>query len=326
MAAPRPETLESLRFAFELLSLIPSRNYKTAQQIHDELLANGMTRDLRSVQRMLKSLAEMYPQIEQYKKKKPFGYRWRHTAPKILLPSMSQQEALLLVMSRNYLQNILPQELNEVMHSYFDEAEAVLNAKSPDRSAKDWLSKVELSPPALPLIPPPIDAEVLDTVTHCLFSNRQLRIEYRNRRGEVKEHVIQPLGLIDRAPVLYLAAISLSKEHENLSTITFALHRMLKVSEMNMTFERPKDFALKTFVQEGRHMYGSGKKLHLSFDITKEAGQHLMEAWLAEDQVIEEHDDWLRISATVNDSLELDSWLNSFGDKVRKIVRNPVEN
>ena len=320
----RPITLETLRFALEILSLIPSRQYKTASQIHFELTDSGVERDLRSVQRMLKMLVEEYPGLERYSAHMPFGYKWLDQAPKIMLPCMSSTEALLLVMSRNYLQKFFPLQLNNALHSYFDEADSVLNAKLGDESTKDWLNKVSLSPPTQPLIPPPIKPDILDVVTHCLFNNLTMSMTYRNRQGEIKDHVTNPLGLIDRAPTLYLAARSINSETPE-KTVTFALHRMVEVKETNITFKRPENFDLDAFVKEGRHMYGTGAKVQLSFEISQDAGQHLLESKLAKDQVMEDLGGWYRVSAVVYDSLELKKWLNGFGDDVRNVVREPIE-
>lgn len=320
MSTPRREITDTLQFALDVLALIPHRTHKTAKDIHDELAANSINRDLRSVQRMLKTLADFYPQLEVYTNRRPYGYRWGSQAPKIMLPSMSPIEALLLVMSQNYLRNFLPQDLNNSLQSFFVEANAVLKAHSTDQSAKDWLEKVRFSPPTQPLIPPAIEPELLETVTHCLFNNIEMALTYQNRRGEVSEYVVHPYGLIDRAPVLYLVADSLRVAEADMRIRTFAAHRMVKARELSHQFERPVDFDLDEYVLEGRHMFGRGERVKVNFEIRGSPGLHLREARLSEDQAIEELDDgWLRVTATVNESLELKRWMNSFGDDLRAV-------
>ena len=320
MPTPRREITDTLQFALAVLALIPHRLHKTAEDIRDELEANSIRRDLRSVQRMLKTLADFYPQLEVYTERRPFGYRWGTQAPKIMLPSMSSIEALLLVMSQNYLRNFLPQDLNNSLQSFFLEANAVLKAQATDQSAKDWLEKVRFSPPTQPLIPPQIDPELIETVTHCLFNNLEMALTYQNRRGKMSEYVVHPYGLIDRAPVLYLVADSLRAAEADRRIRTFAAHRMLKARELSHTFDRPVDFDLDEYVTEGRHMFGKGERVKLCFEIRGSPGVHLQEAHLSDDQEIEELDDgWLRVTATVNESLELKRWMNGFGDDIRAV-------
>lgn len=320
MPTPRREITDTLQFALAVLALIPHRLHKTASDIRDELEANSIRRDLRSVQRMLNTLADVYPQLEVYTERKPYGYRWGTQAPKIMLPSMSSIEALLLVMSQNYLRNFLPQDLNNSLQSYFQEATAVLKAQATDQSAKDWLEKVRFSPPTQPLIPPQIDPELIESVTHCLFNNLEMALTYQNRLGEISEYVVHPYGLIDRAPVLYLVADSLRTAGADRRIRTFAAHRMLKARELSHTFDRPVDFDLDEYVTEGRHMFGKGERVKLSFEIRGSPGMHLQEAHLSADQGIEELDDgWLRVTATVNESLELKRWMNGFGEDIRAI-------
>ncbi|MCY4094256.1 MAG: WYL domain-containing protein [Gammaproteobacteria bacterium] len=320
MTTPRREITDTLQFALDVLALIPHRLHKTAKDIHDELAANSIHRDLRSVQRMLKTLSDFYPQLEVYTDRKPYGYKWGTQAPKIMLPSMSSIEALLLVMSQNYLRHFLPQDLNNSLQSYFSEANVVLKAHATDQSAKDWLEKVRFSPPTQPLIPPEIDPEIIETVTHCLFNNLEMALTYQNRRGEVSEYVVHPFGLIDRAPVLYLVGDSLRVAGADQRIRTYAAHRMIKARQLSHKFDRPVDFDLDEYVTEGRHMFGKGERVQLTFEIRGSPGMHLQEAHLSADQDIEELDDgWLRVSATVSENLELKRWMNSFGEDIRAI-------
>ena len=320
MPTPRREIADTLQFALEVMALIPHRIQITAKDIQQELAARSTQRDLRSVQRMLKTLSGIYPQLEVYTKRKEYGYKWGTQAPKIMLPSMSSIEALLLVMSQNYLSNFLPQDLNNSLNSFFVEANAVLKSQSADQSAKDWLEKVRFTPPTQPLIPPMIEPELLETVTHCLFNNLELALTYQNRRGEVSEYVVHPYGLIDRAPVLYLVADSLRTEEVDRRIRTFAVHRMVSVRQLDFQFDRPAEFDLNEYVTEGRHMFGRGERVRLSFEIRSSPGLHLREARLSEDQAIEElNHGWMRVTATVNESLELKRWMNSFGEDLRDV-------
>ncbi|RYZ89798.1 MAG: WYL domain-containing protein, partial [Proteobacteria bacterium] len=86
-------------------------------------------------------------------------------------------------------------------------------------------------------------------------------------------------------------------------------------------FKRPKDFDLKRFDDEGRFGFGDGKKIRLTFRITKAEGAHLLESPLSADQQVKEFDEDYEISATVVDSAMLEWWLRAFGDAVSQVRR-----
>jgi WYL domain len=86
-----------------------------------------------------------------------------------------------------------------------------------------------------------------------------------------------------------------------------------------LTFERPKDFSLERFDDEGRFSFGQGKKVALIFRIRKDVGLHLLETPLSTDQTFRELSHDYEIKATVVDSEQLKWWLRSFGDSIRNI-------
>lgn len=324
--AKRRDISDTLNFALTVMSYIKLRTEVTAQDIHNQLQHTDTPRDLRSVQRMLKTLATAYPQLEVRKDTKPFGYKWRENAPRIVLPRMDEYQALLLAMSQQHLSNYLPKSMQESMASLFLEANAVLNQRNADKSAKDWLQKVRFGASTFQLIPPEIDEDIFKTVTDCLFNDSEMALTYRRRDGEQREYITHNYGLFTRASVIFLVAYSVnsSRKENSLQLRTFLVHRMLAARELSFHFERDKSFDLDQYVHEGRHLYGSGERVQLSFEIKRDIGSHLEEERMAEDQVIEEIDDhWMRISATVHKSMELDQFLNGYGDAVRNVSTNP---
>lgn len=67
------------------------------------------------------------------------------------------------------------------------------------------------------------------------------------------------------------------------------------------TFERPKEFDLRKYDDDGRFGFGDGKRIRLSFHITREAGYHLLESPLSSDQQVKELQDHYEITAMVVD-------------------------
>src|SRR5207253_747918 len=78
-----------------------------------------------------------------------------------------------------------------------------------------------------------------------------------------------------------------------------ALHRIQSARATTLSFERPKEFDLESYDGEGKFGFGEGKRIRLSFRITKEAGLHLLESPLSEDQTVKELEDEYEITATV---------------------------
>jgi predicted DNA-binding transcriptional regulator YafY len=130
---------------------------------------------------------------------------------------------------------------------------------------------------------------------------------------------VMPLGLAQQGPRVYLVCRYDGHDNER----SLALHRILSATASTFTFERPKEFDLKKYDDDGRFGYGEGERIRLSFRIQKEAGFHLLESPLSDDQRVVEHDDVYQIAATVVDSAMLDWWLRGFGEQVSQIARSP---
>lgn len=104
-----------------------------------------------------------------------------------------------------------------------------------------------------------------------------------------------------------------------------ALHRILSAEMSTLTFDRPKEFDLKKYDDDGRFGFGEGEKVQLTFRIERNAGFHLLESPLSSDQqVVELNDGWLEITASVIDSAMLEWWLRGFGDAIEDVRRRSI--
>jgi predicted DNA-binding transcriptional regulator YafY len=129
-----------------------------------------------------------------------------------------------------------------------------------------------------------------------------------------------PLGLAQQGPRMYLVCRFDGYDNER----SLAVHRILSARASTLTFERPKDFDLKQYDDDGRFGYGDGERIRLSFRIEKAAGQHLLESPLSSDQQVVERDDSYEITATVVDSDMLERWLRGFGNAVSEVIMAPL--
>ncbi|MFC3176433.1 WYL domain-containing protein [Undibacterium amnicola] len=301
--------------AIELLKRIPRHTKITATELRDQLAAAGHVRNLRSIQRLLSTLSEDL-EIECDTRNKPYGYRWKERSNGLNLPVLSEQESLLLALAQEHLRHLLPQNLFKSMEGFFSQAQSNLNPYSKAKKEREWLQKVRVVSTTQPLLPPQVDATVLEEVSNALYANKWLEIEYRNANDKVTNSKVMPLGLAQQGPRLYLACRFDGHDNER----SLALHRIAKAKATPFEFERPQ-FDLEQYDADGRFGFGEGVKVRLTFVITKIAGRHLLESPLALDQTVIDQGEEYQICATVVDTAQLEWWLRGFGTQVRNVVR-----
>ena len=168
--------------------------------------------------------------------------------------------------------------------------------------------------PAQPLIPPRIDASAQTAVTNALLFDQQVKIKYV-RRGDDKprEYVLNPLGLIQRGPVTYVIGTLFGYTDVR----TFALHRVRHATLLEEPVNRPRGFALGTYLDTGALHFGAGQRIELDALFDAEAAEHLHETPLTVGQTLTQVDeDHVRLQAAVLDTPQLRWWLRAFGEKV----------
>lgn len=315
----RPDSLETLQLALELLRRIPKGRTVTAPELHQQLADAGYERDMRTVQRLLETLSEVYD-IERDDSSKPYRYRWKEFAKGLSLPSLSAQESLLLMLAEQHLSSLLPAKLMKSMEGFFFQARSQLAEKG-TQSDREWLEKVRVVSTSQPLLPPKIDPAVFEAVSNALYGNNWLDVDYVNATGKRTSARVMPLGLAQQGPRIYLVCRFDGYDNER----SLAMHRIHSAKVSGFAFQRPKEFDLKRYDADGRFGYGEGKHIRLRFRIEKDAGFHLLESPLSADQQVVELDDDYEITATVVDSAMLEWWLRGFGDAVSDVNREPVK-
>lgn len=316
----RSDTLETVLLAVELLRRIPRGRKVTASELHRQLKDAGIDRDLRTIQRQLEMLSEHF-EIERDDRSKPYGYRWLEQAKALAVPNLTPQESLLLQLAEEYLRNLLPARLMKSMESFFSQARRNLGPDSSARLEREWPSKVRVVATSQPLLPPKVVPGIFEIVSEALYSNRWLHLDYRNSAGKRNKVEIMPLGLVQQGPRLYLVCRYRGYDNER----NLALHRILSAEMSTLAFDRPKEFDLKKYDDDGRFGFGEGEKVRLTFRIERDAGLHLLESPLSSDQeVVELNDGQMEITATVIDSAMLEWWLRGFGDAVSAVSRRTI--
>ena len=311
--------MEAVLFTLELLRRIPRNRKVTASQLREQLCAAGFDRDLRTVQRQLEALSEHFG-IERDDRSKPYGYRWGPNAKGFCLPMLTEQQSVLLALAEQQLGNLLPTGLMQSMQGFFEQARYnLLPAKGPVHG-QDWLSKVRFVSETQPLLPAKVYPGVFAAVSNALYEDRWLQVCYENKNGRRTTGEVMPLGLAQKGPRLYLACRYRDYDDDR----TLALHRIVSAKALTLRFDRPPEFDLRKFAAEGEFSFGSYGRIKLRFRVRKGAGAHLLETPLSTDQQVKEVGDELEITATVEDTFELEQWLLGFGEDISEVRRTPT--
>ena len=318
----RSDAMETLGFALAVVQRIPVGRSISTVELKAQLQSHGIVRDVRSVQRMMETLGERFPEIECDKRSKPYGYRWSKGAKGLSIPNLSLEQALVLQLAENYLKNLLPHKLMQSMGGFFEQARRNLEGSDNSQLERQWPRKVRVVATSQPLLPPKIADGVLEAVSHALYHNQYLYVDYRNAKGKASHAKVMPLGLAQQGPRLYLVCRFEGYDNER----SLAVHRISHAQDSGLAFEQSAAFDLEKYDADGRFGFGEGQLVRLSFLISQEAGQHLLESPLAKDQEVQTlADGRLQISATVIDTAMLQWWLRGFGDAVSQVQQEPVQ-
>jgi predicted DNA-binding transcriptional regulator YafY len=298
-----------------------SERWVTVSDITSDLKGNGYPVKVHSIRRDLKALLETYQQLEcndnsdldgESKNGLAHGYRWagrdNPTSGGITLT-----EALSLVMVERYLSQSLPVLLTRSLHDIFNKAHLTLELHKKSQVTQ-WPEKFCVIQPAQPLIPPELDHEILVVVHEALLDEKQLRVTYQTPNRPVpKEYRLHPLGLIQRGPVTYLAAMTNDYEEAYL----YALHRMQAAQILEQDCRHKPVFNLADFAEKQGH-FGSATAIHFKARICDHLALMLEETRLSEDQLISPADDLgLReITAAVSDTWQLRWWIFGQCDRI----------
>lgn len=318
--AKRPDTKETVLLALELMRRIPRGRKVTAKELHEQLAATEMGRDLRTVQRQLEMLSEHF-EIERDDRNRPYGYRWKDRAKGLALPMLTEQESLLLTLAEQHLRSLLPASLMKAMDGFFSQARTNLGPHSNAKREREWLKKVRVVSTTQPMLPPKIKADVFEQVSNALYANQWLAVDYENVTGKRTRADVMPLGLAQQGPRMYLVCRFNGYDNER----SLALHRIHSAHASTLSFERPKDFDLEKYDDDGRFGFGNGQHIKLTFCIDKESGFHLLESPLSTDQKVKELKDGYEISATVVDTKMLDRWVRGFGMEIWDVRKSTVK-
>ena len=287
-----------------------------ARAIATKLNDRGYAVSVRTVQRDLQELSEIFDIEVNDKNPRDYGWRWRKGA-NLNIPGMSVSEALAMRLVETHMKQLLPATMLDGLQGVFSLAQAKLDkAESINRNhTKDWLNKVRVVSPTQPMLPPSVNQEIQADIYQALLESKQIKACYQPIGNSApKEYVMHPLGLIMRGAVSYLVASA--RDYSDVQL--YALHRFSKVEILHETVKAPDGFNLDEAIEGGLAEFANqGIPIQLELRCNQWLANYLVETPLSSDQkIIPEADGWVLLTATVNDTWQLHWWLMGQGDAV----------
>jgi predicted DNA-binding transcriptional regulator YafY len=317
---PNNSTRNTLLRQWELLKTLPSRPPgKTARELTRALVEFGFPVTKRTVERDLENLAAVFP-IECNDKGRPFGWYWAPGAAADL-PGITLADAVSLRMIEETLKPLMPATVLSVVEPRLRQATSKLERQRKKPGIYRWADKVRNIPPTLPLLPPVIDSQVLETVQSALLYEVQLELDYLSMDAETPHTLtLHPLALVQRGSVTYLLATASGYRDIR----TYALHRINRAQRLPGRVKTPPGFDLDHHLKSGALQFGNGKFIKLKAMVDEWLVRILKETPLSADQVLKTDGEEHLLTATVADSWQLRWWILSQGAAMRVTQPRPL--
>lgn len=314
---PSQKKYETLLRQWMLLKIL-SPYKQTTQQIHQRLIEQNVIVDENTTLRDLKKLEEVGLPINSTDTKPINWSIKKEWQDKIV--GMTDGEALLALLVKEYLRDVLPITMTKQLDDLFAMAQKKLNTHHANQ-ANQWFNKIRVIAAQQPQLAPIIQDNIKHTITQALIDNQVIRAKYKGY-----DSLLSPLALVMRGQVIYLAAIDFNEPDK---VKHFALHRFNDAEiAYGEPFYSPENFNIDTLLKEGwghfQHQQDE-KKIRLECWCDPNLKNYLEEMPLADNQ-------WLDFTNPVNGrywlkvylpyTWQLKQWLLSQGSRIE--VLKPV--
>ena len=300
-----------------------SQRWVTNAEIVEDLNTQGYAVKTHNIRRDLTALLPIHQQLEINDNSKAeegpksglaYGYRWvgKDVEPTI---GITLPEALSLVMVERYLGQSLPVLLTQSLNDIFSKAHQTLELHKKSQ-VTHWPEKISVIQPAQTLISPTVSEKILTVVHEALLNEKQIQVVYQAaNRVEQKEKTyrLHPLGIIQRGPVSYLAAMA--NDYED--SYMYALHRMKSAELLDQDSRQKEGFNLNDYANKQGH-FGTGELIEFKARICDHLANILEETPLvASQQITTQNESGFReIKATIPNTWQLRWWILGEGERI----------
>lgn len=304
---PKVDSHKTLTRQWEILKLIPSSGAGiTSSELTSRLNDLGFTVSKRTVERDLLDLEEVFG-LYCNAKSKPYGWKWMDGASADI-PSLTLADSVSLYLVETLIRPLLPDAVLHALEPRFNQAKHKLEDMADHNATARWKEKIRIHTPSMPLLPPQMDKEILETLQRALLNDQQLEAVYNSFGSENgKQLRLHPLGLIQRGPVTYLVATAFDYDDIRL----YAVHRFTSAEAIPERLKEQKNFVLDNYIGTGALEFGGGKEIKLTALVDRSIAGFLRETPISEDMTLGDEDDWITLKATVIDSWQLRWWILS---------------
>lgn len=305
---------------WEMLKLLPTRDPGcSALQLCHLLKDAGFEVSKRTVERDLQELSCIFPLISD-ESGRTYLWRWMDNAS-IDIPGLSIAEAISLQMVEGTIRTLLPKQLLHSLEPKFLQARSKISALSASNPSASLIDKIAVVSPTLPMLQPQSIPEVVDSIQQALVYDKQLQASYFALHNNTeKNHLLNPLGLVQRGHITYLVATISPYTDVRL----FALHRFKTATLLDAESQKPDGFSLSEYLATGALQFSNGNSIKLEAKINAYMAALLTESPLSEDMVIQAGSEGrFTLKATVPGGWQLEWWLLSHCTSVE--VTSPAE-
>ncbi len=310
--APKANHHETMTRQWEILQFLPrGKGGKTAAEVVRHLEEQGITISKRTVERDLIALSVSFGLVCD-DESVPYQWQWMPGSG-AEFPTLTIAEALSIKIVESVLRPLLPKSMLETLEHRFREAGGKLSVVPRQNQNSDWSNKFRYVQPALPLLPPGIDEDVLACVQTSLLKDRQLEIRYQALgQKEPQWLTMHPLALVQRGPTTYLVATA----YEYRDIRLYAVHRISEARTTTNATARPYGFSVDEYIAAGGMNFSAGRTIRLKANIESGLCRLLEETPVSDDQSITVKGGKAVLTATVSDSWQLKWWILSQGNGI----------
>ena len=309
----RPTHFEAIKRGMAILGMM-GQTYLETKHIHARLMDLGFDVSLRTVERDMKELPDLFPQhVFVNDISKPYGYKLPQGSQK--LSGMTPAEAVCLQLAYEYLNPLLPIGSLDPIAPYLREAEVILAMQSSNRM-KNWKNKVLTLNEGFNLQPAVIREGILPKIHNALWEGKTIKVAYTSKtKKKPSNYILHPCGLVYRGRISYLVC---SFDNDTDKFIYLPLQRFQSI-EIGDEYSAHRDKNVKTVAKDLVGFRLQPNKIKIVLKFSPYAGGHLYETPISKTQKISKRDGFLLVEDTVNDDMELRFWIRAFGEDVEVI-------
>lgn len=303
-----------------ILGLLPSKeNALDSNAIHQRVSNQGINVDKRTIQRDLRELKQLFPQVRSRDKGTGKAKLWwaeKSLSRLYMLPT----DAMNLVMIMDHASRFGMATQVERLTPIREYAKSLLKGK---RLAQDCSGKIISTTRFITLKPSVVNPEILEVMQQALLEDSCVDCLYLKRgASEPRRLHLKPLGLSYQDSNIYLSCIFKGLPQGNIAALP--LHRFRSARTTFEDIPAPQDFDI-TSVKAQQSLVGlrTETPTRLKLRVSQALYERLLENALTEDQHLEPADDGWLMTGSLHLSQGLDLWLLSQGEHLE--VLEPIE-